>query len=98
MRNLKKQFDCYDRLPLELRQTLANTAFDWDATLVAEALDLGTAPEGIISRIIEDERRRLPIDNYVSYGPHHPGAATSVQANWLRYYQYPAKRDYWWGR
>ncbi|ACB96288.1 DUF6525 family protein [Beijerinckia indica] len=98
MGRLKKQFDCYDRLPETLRTVLANAAFDWDATLVAEALDLGAPPEGVIARIREDERRRLPIDNYVMYGPAHPQAAASVQANWLKYYHYPLTREYWWVR
>jgi hypothetical protein len=69
MANLKKQFDCFDALPGNLRTVLANAAFDWDASLVAEALQLGAAAEGVASRIREDERRRLPIDNYVMYGP-----------------------------
>jgi hypothetical protein len=98
MANLKKQFDCFDALPGNLRTVLANAAFDWDASLVAEALQLGAAAEGVASRIREDERRRLPIDNYVMYGPDHPGSARNVQANWLRYYHYPAKSGYWWGR
>ncbi|WP_036257342.1 DUF6525 family protein [Methylocapsa aurea] len=98
MRTLKKQFDCYDALPSNLRKILANAAFDWDAALVAQALELGAAAEGIIARILEDERRRLPIDAYVMYGPDHPGAARNVQANWLRYYHYPAKTGYWWAR
>ena len=98
MGNLKKQFDSYDALPGKLRRTLANAAFDWDATLVAQALELGAAVEGIIARILEDERRRLPIDAYVMYGPDHPGAARNVRADWLRYYHYPAKAGYWWDR
>jgi hypothetical protein len=98
MRTLKKQFDCFDRLPPKLRHVLANAAFDWDATLVAEALDLGAVPEAVTVRILEDERRRLPIDNYVMYGPDHPGSARNVQANWLKYYHYPVTRNYWWGR
>jgi hypothetical protein len=97
MGNLKKQFDSYDALPSKLRGTLANAVFDWDATLVAEALELGAAVEGIIARILEDEQRRLPIDAYVMYGPDHPRAARSVRADWLRYYRYPAKAGYWWG-
>ncbi|WP_026606272.1 DUF6525 family protein [Methylocapsa acidiphila] len=99
MRNLKKQLDCFDRLPASLRATLANAAFDWDATLVASALEVGAAAEGVIARILDDEQRRLPIDAYVMYGPDHPGAARSVQANWLRYYHYPARSGgYWWNR
>jgi hypothetical protein len=98
MSNLKKQFDCYDSLPFVLRTVLAEAAFDWDATLVAEALSLGAAAEGIAARIREDERRRLPIDNYVMYGPDHPGSARNVQAAWLKYYHYPAHAGFWWGR
>lgn len=98
MRQLKKQFACYDALPATLRAVLADAAFDWDATLVAEALGLGAAADGIAARIVEDDRRRLPIDNYVMYGPDHPGAARNVQTNWLRHYHYPGKSGYWWGR
>jgi hypothetical protein len=98
MRHLKKQFDCYDALPASLRTVLAEAAFDWDATLVAEALGLGASEDGIAARIREDERRRLPIDNYVMYGPDHPGAARNVQTTWLRHYHYPVKAGYWWGR
>lgn len=98
MRVLKKQFDCYDALPSKLRETLANAAFDWDATLVAQALELGAVAEGVMARILEDEQRRLPIDTYVMYGPDHPGAARKVQANWLRYYHYAARSSYWWVR
>lgn len=98
MRHLKKQFGCYDDLPAKLRAVLADAAFDWDATLVAEALGLGAAADGVAARIREDERRRLPIDNYVMYGPDHPGAARNVSVSWLRHYHYPVKPGYWWGR
>ncbi|MGB8278672.1 MAG: DUF6525 family protein [Methylovirgula sp.] len=98
MARLKRQFDCFDRLPPKLRDVLANAAFDWDATLIAEVLDLGTAAEALAARIAEDDRRRLPVDNYVMYGPEHPGAAAHVPANTLKFYRYPAKPGYWWGR
>ena len=98
MRVLKKQFECYDALPANLRETLANAAFDWDATLVAQALDLGAGADGVLARILEDEQRRLPIDTYVMYGPDHPGAPRDVQPNWLRYYHYAARNSYWWVR
>jgi hypothetical protein len=98
MSNLKRQFQCFDALPSKLRAVLANAAFDWDATLLAEAIELGASAEALLLRILEDERRRLPIDNFVMYGPQHPGSAPTVQANWLRYYHYPVQGAYWWGR
>lgn len=97
MARLKRQFDCFDRLPAQLRAVLANAAFDWDATLIAEVLDLGTAAETLAARITEDDRRRLPVDNYVMYGPEHPGAPPHVPVNTLKFYRYPAKPSYWWG-
>lgn len=98
MARLKRQFDCFDRLPPKLRDTLANAAFDWDATLIAEVLDLGTAAELLAARIVEDDRKRLPIDTYVMYGPEHPGAPRHVPPNTLKFYKYPARPSYWWGR
>ena len=96
MRNLKRQFDCYDSLPAALRQALAEAAFDWDATMIAEALDVGIPSEVLLTRVRDDEKRRLPIDNYVMYGPEHPGSAMNVKPEALQYYRYPIARYYWW--
>jgi hypothetical protein len=98
MANRKQQFKCFDSLPAKLREILANAAFPWDATLIAEAIDLGVSPDLVLSKILEDERRRLPIDNYVMYGPEHPGSAPNVQPNLLKFYHYPINRTYWWTR
>ncbi len=98
MARLKRQFDCFDRLPPTLRDTLANATFDWDATLIAEVLELGTAADALAARIAEDDRRRVPVDNYVMYGPLHPGSPAHVPANTLKFYRYPTRPNYWWGR
>jgi hypothetical protein len=98
MSSLKRQFQCFDALPSKLRAVLANSAFDWDATLFSEAIELGASPDALLSRVLEDEQRRIPIDNYIMYGPDHPGSARTVQLNWLKYYKYPLQGSYWWRR
>lgn len=98
MARLKRQFDCFDRLPAPLRETLAQAAFDWDATLIAEVLDLGTPPETLAARIVADDQRRLPVDTYVMYGPEHPSAPAYVPPNTLKFFKYSAQPSYWWGR
>lgn len=98
MARRKRQFDCFDRLPAPLRSVLANAAFDWDATMIAEGLDVGASAELLAERIVADDRRRLPVDNYVMYGPEHPGAAPHVPPNTLKFYRYPAGPRFWWVR
>jgi hypothetical protein len=95
---LKRQFDCYDRLPPQLREMLANANFDNDATMFAEALDVGISADLLRSRFMSEEAKRLPVDNYVMYGPEHPGSAKSVQEAQLKYFHYTLRRYFWWSK
>ncbi len=95
---LKRQFDCYDRLPPQLRDMLANANFDNDATMFAEALDVGIAADLLRSRFLSEEAKRLPVDNYVMYGPEHPGSAKSVAEAQLRYFHYTLRKYFWWSK